>query len=154
MDFDDILTNMIVLLRSSQEILDIYHKLFKYLLIDEYQDTNKAQYIAINLLAKSHQNLCVVGDDAQSIYRWRGADIGNILDFNKFYPYSKVVRLEQNYRSTKTIISAAHNIIKNNHNQIPKTLWTENPEGELINIDQCADDREESFRISTIIQKK
>ncbi len=154
MDFDDILTNMIVLLRSSQETLDKYHKLFKYLLIDEYQDTNKAQYIAINMLAKSHQNLCVVGDDAQSIYRWRGADIGNILDFNKNYPYSKVVRLEQNYRSTKTIISAAHNVIKNNHNQIPKTLWTDNPEGDLINIDQCADDREESFRISVIIQKE
>jgi DNA helicase-2/ATP-dependent DNA helicase PcrA len=135
-------------------MLEKYQKMFKYMLIDEYQDTNKAQYIAINLLAKAHQNLCVVGDDAQSIYRWRGADISNILEFNKDYPYSKVIRLEQNYRSTKTIIEAAHNVIKNNQNQIPKNLWTENPEGEKINILQCADDREEAFKISTIIQKE
>ena len=154
MDFDDLLINMIVLLRSSKEILHKYQTIFKYLLIDEYQDTNKAQYIAVQMLSAAHQNICVVGDDAQSIYRWRGADIGNILDFGKNYPYAKVIRLEQNYRSTKTILNAAHSIIGFNKNQIPKKLWTENADGELINIQQCADDREESFKISNIIQKE
>jgi DNA helicase-2/ATP-dependent DNA helicase PcrA len=152
MDFDDLLINIITLLRQSKETLEKYQKLFKYILIDEYQDTNRAQYISIQLLAKAHQNICVVGDDAQSIYRWRGADISNILNFNGDYPYAKVVRLEQNYRSTKTIIEAAHHIILNNQHQIPKTLWTENVAGEKIVIHQCADDREEAFKIASIIQ--
>lgn len=152
MDFDDLLTNMIVLLRASKETLNKYQNQFKYLLIDEYQDTNKAQYIAVKMLASAHQNICVVGDDAQSIYKWRGADISNILDFGKDYPYAKIIRLEQNYRSTKMILNAADCIIRKNKNQIPKKLWTENPEGELINIRQCADDREEAFKIANIIQ--
>lgn len=152
MDFDDLLINIIYLLRQDKGILEKYQKLFRYILIDEYQDTNKAQYITIQLLAKAHQNICVVGDDAQSIYRWRGAEISNILNFNKDYPYSKIVKLEQNYRSTKTIIEAAHHIILNNHHQLAKKLWTENPQGDKIIIHQCADDREESFKITSIIQ--
>ncbi|MBX3045044.1 MAG: UvrD-helicase domain-containing protein [Candidatus Kapabacteria bacterium] len=154
MDFDDLLINMIVLLRKSKEILQKYQNLFKYILIDEYQDTNRAQYIVVSLLGAAHQNICVVGDDAQSIYRWRGADITNILDFKNAYPYAKVIKLEQNYRSTKTILKAADCIIKRNKNQLQKQLWTENPVGELINIKQCADDREEAFRISSIIQSE
>ncbi|MFA7626715.1 MAG: UvrD-helicase domain-containing protein [Candidatus Kapaibacterium sp.] len=154
MDFDDLLLNMIVLLRSSKEVLHKYQNAFKYILVDEYQDTNKAQYIAVKLLASAHQNICVVGDDAQSIYRWRGADISNILEFNKDYPYSKVIRLEQNYRSTKNILKAAHGVIRNNKNQLPKKLWTENDTGELIDVLQCADEKEEAFRLSTLVQKE
>lgn len=154
MDFDDLLVNFIVLLRSSKDTLNKYQNMFKYLLIDEYQDTNMAQYIAVQMLANAHQNICVVGDDAQSIYRWRGADISNILNFEQDYPYAKVIRLEQNYRSTQTILDAAHNIIKNNKKQIPKTLWTQNGKGDLINIYQAADDRQEAFYISNLIKSE
>lgn len=151
MDFDDLLGNMIKLLRSSQEILKSYQERFKYILVDEYQDTNRAQYIIINLLAKAHQNICVVGDDAQSIYRWRGADIQNILDFQKDYPYCKIVRLEQNYRSTKNILVAADCVIRNNKNQIAKTLWTDNDEGPKIDVLHCNDEHDEAIKIVSII---
>lgn len=153
MDFDDLLINMITLLRSSQETLEYYQKKFKYILVDEYQDTNRAQYISIKMLAKAHQNICVVGDDAQSIYRWRGADIQNILDFQKDYPYSKIVRLEQNYRSTKTILSAADSVISKNKNQIPKTLWTDNPEGEHIDVVECPDENAEAVYVVNKVNK-
>lgn len=153
MDFDDLLANMIRLLETSRETLDKLQNRFRYILVDEYQDTNRAQYIAIKLLAKARSNICVVGDDAQSIYRWRGADIRNILDFQKDYPYAKVVRLEQNYRSTKNILGAADSVIRNNQNQIPKTLWTENPEGDIINIHECDSDREEAEKILKIVKE-
>ncbi|MFC2130666.1 ATP-dependent helicase [Bacteroidota bacterium] len=152
MDFDDLLINMIHLLRDNPDILEKYQNKFKYILVDEYQDTNRAQYQVINLLAKKHENICVVGDDAQSIYGWRGADIRNILEFNKDYPDVTVIRLEQNYRSTKTILAAADSVIKNNRKQLNKTLWTDNPDGELIEIINSSDDRFETEDIVGIIK--
>ncbi len=154
MDFDDLLLNMIKLFNQNKETLEYYQNKFKYILVDEYQDTNRAQYLAIKLLAKAHQNICVVGDDAQSIYRWRGADIQNILDFQKDYPYCKVVKLEQNYRSTKNILSAADSVISNNLHQLKKTIWTDNPEGDKIELISCYTDRDESERAVDIIKKE
>lgn len=148
MDFDDLLLYMYKLLNISQEIKSFYQEKFKYILVDEYQDTNKVQYLILKELAKSHQNICVVGDDAQSIYKWRGADIRNILDFQKDYPYAKVIKLEQNYRSTKNILSAADNVIKNNKSKIEKKLWTDNPDGSLIDLLECEDDRSEASKIT------
>jgi DNA helicase-2/ATP-dependent DNA helicase PcrA len=121
-------------------------------LVDEYQDTNRAQYIAINLISGDHKNICVVGDDAQSIYKWRGAEIRNILDFQTDFPGAKVVRLEQNYRSTKVIIKAADSVIRNNKHQISKFLWTDNEQGELITIIRSDDDREEAENIKNKIK--
>lgn len=152
MDFDDILTNIIHLFKRNPDVLERWQDRFHYLLVDEYQDTNRAQYLAIKLLAQKRKNVCVVGDDAQSIYRWRGADIRNILDFQKDYPEATVVRLEQNYRSTKNIITAADWVIKNNRRQLPKELWTENEEGEKITVMQCENDREEAERIAQSIK--
>lgn len=154
MDFDDLLLNMIRLLEHNPDVLAEYHERFQYILVDEYQDTNRAQYRVVNLLAKKHRNLCVVGDDAQSIYRWRGAEIKNILDFERDYPEATVVRLEQNYRSTKTILAAADAVIKNNSGQLKKTLWTENPEGEKIALLGCRDDREEATALSHVIRTR
>ncbi len=151
MDFDDLLLNMIRLLDKSTAHLTKYQDKFKYILVDEYQDTNRAQYVVINKLANKYRNICVVGDDAQSIYKWRGADIRNILDFQKDYHDGKVVRLEQNYRSTKTIIEAADSVIAHNKNQIPKKLWTENVDGEKIQVLSSADDRREAELIASII---
>lgn len=154
MDFDDLLINFIVLLQKDKSILEKYQQRFRYVLVDEYQDTNKAQYIAIRLLTKAHSNICVVGDDAQSIYKWRGADIRNILDFKKDYPMAKVIRLEQNYRSTKTILAAANSVIANNKDQIPKKLFTENPKGDLIDILKFDNDSQEAFNIAATIKTK
>ncbi|HYF02321.1 MAG TPA: UvrD-helicase domain-containing protein [Patescibacteria group bacterium] len=154
MDFDDLLLNMIRVLKNQPEVLKKYQELFKYILVDEYQDTNRAQYVAIQLLASGHKNLCVVGDDAQSIYRWRGADIRNILDFQRDYPNAEVVRLEQNYRSTKNILAAADAVIKNNQGQIKKTLWTENAEGDKITVLGCPSDREEAEAIVTVLKRQ
>jgi len=153
MDFDDLLNNFIKLLQSSGTTLNKYQNIFKYILVDEYQDTNRSQYTAINLLAGKNKNICVVGDDAQSIYRWRGADIRNILDFQKDYPEAQIIRLEQNYRSTKTIIGAADNVIRHNSRQIPKKLWTDNPEGDKIEILNNGTDTEEAKRIIELIIK-
>lgn len=153
MDFDDLLLYMYKLLNLSQEIKAFYQDKFKYILVDEYQDTNKVQYLILKELAKAHQNICVVGDDAQSIYKWRGADVRNILDFQKDYPLAKVIRLEQNYRSTKTILSAADNVIKHNKSRLDKNLWTENQEGELIDVLECEDDRAEAEKIAELIKK-
>ncbi len=151
MDFDDLLWNFILLLQKSKDVLNKYQEKFRYILVDEYQDTNKAQYIATNLLARHYQNICVVGDDAQSIYGWRGADIQNILDFKEDYPHAKVFKLEQNYRSTKTILEAADSVIKNNSNQLKKNLRTDNQQGELIDVVECDSDIEEAeYIISTI----
>jgi DNA helicase-2/ATP-dependent DNA helicase PcrA len=152
MDFDDLLLNMIRLLRNNPGTLERYQDQFRYILIDEYQDTNKAQYEIVNLLAKKYRNLCVVGDDAQSIYRWRGADIRNILDFERDYPDATIARLEQNYRSTKTILEAANDVINRNARQIKKELWTSNDGGAKIQILRARDDREEAESIARIIK--
>ncbi|NQW29880.1 MAG: UvrD-helicase domain-containing protein [Ignavibacteria bacterium] len=152
MDFDDLLLNMIRLLQQQPDVLDQLQERFRYIMVDEYQDTNKAQYKAVELLARKYRNLCVVGDDAQSIYRWRGADIQNILDFERDYPKATTVRLEQNYRSTKTILAAADSVIKNNSGRLKKELWTDNAEGEKILVLGCRDDREEAETIMKVVR--
>ncbi len=152
MDFDDLLLKPIELFQKHPRILEKYQYRFKYLLVDEYQDTNRAQYVLITMLAKKLRNICVVGDDAQSIYAFRGADIRNILDFERDYPEAKIFRLEQNYRSTKNILSAADFVIKNNRNQIQKTLWTENLKGDTITIIEADDDKDEGLKIADKIQ--
>ncbi len=152
MDFDDLLIKPIELFKKHPRVLEKFQYRFKYLLVDEYQDTNRAQYTLINMLALRFRNLCVVGDDAQSIYAFRGADIRNILDFERDYPDAKVYRLEQNYRSTKTILAAADSVIKNNRSQILKTLWTENHKGDRITLIEAEDDKAEGMQIANHIQ--
>lgn len=152
MDFDDLLVRPIELFSSHPDILERYQHGFKYILIDEYQDTNHAQYKVTNLLAAAHRNLCVVGDDAQSIYSFRGADIGNILNFKKDYEEAVEVPLEQNYRSTGYILQCADSIIKNNKKQLEKTLWTENQNGETITLLENYDERDEANRIAGYIE--
>ncbi|MEV3918618.1 DNA helicase PcrA [Bacillus subtilis] len=129
LDFDDLIMKTIKLFDRVPEVLEFYQRKFQYIHVDEYQDTNRAQYMLVKQLAERFQNLCVVGDSDQSIYRWRGADITNILSFEKDYPNASVILLEQNYRSTKRILRAANEVIKNNSNRKPKNLWTENDEG-------------------------
>ncbi|MFA6540000.1 MAG: UvrD-helicase domain-containing protein [Bacteroidota bacterium] len=153
MDFDDLLLKPIELFTKHPNVLEKFQYRFKYLLVDEYQDTNRAQYVLINLLASRFKNICVVGDDAQSIYAFRGADIKNILDFERDYPAAKVFRLEQNYRSTQTILAAADSVIKNNRSQISKTLWTENQSGEKITLIEADDDKAEGMHIARHIQE-
>ncbi|MEC0471439.1 DNA helicase PcrA [Bacillus altitudinis] len=132
LDFDDLIMMTIRLFERIPEVLEHYQRKFQYIHVDEYQDTNRAQYMLVKLLAQRFQNICVVGDSDQSIYRWRGADITNILSFEKDYPSSVVILLEQNYRSTKRILNAANTVIQNNSNRKPKNLWTENDEGAKI----------------------
>ncbi|WP_367387230.1 DNA helicase PcrA [Bacillus vallismortis] len=132
LDFDDLIMTTIKLFDRVPEVLEFYQRKFQYIHVDEYQDTNRAQYMLVKQLAERFQNLCVVGDSDQSIYRWRGADIANILSFEKDYPNASVILLEQNYRSTKRILSAANEVIKNNSNRKPKNLWTENDDGVKI----------------------
>jgi DNA helicase II / ATP-dependent DNA helicase PcrA len=132
LDFDDLIMTTIQLFQRVPEVLEFYQRKFQYIHVDEYQDTNRAQYMLVKLLASRFQNLCVVGDSDQSIYRWRGADIANILSFEKDYPRANVILLEQNYRSTKRILQAANEVIQKNSNRKPKNLWTENHEGEKI----------------------
>ncbi len=147
MDFDDLLLKPITLFTQHAEILAKYQDRFRFILVDEYQDTNHVQYSLLKLLASKSKNICVVGDDAQSIYAFRGADIRNILDFERDYPNAKTFRLEQNYRSSKYILGAADRLIKFNKGQIHKTLWTENEAGETIHVLECIDDREEGSQI-------
>ena len=155
MDFDDLLFKMYLLLKNNADALSKYQRKFKYILIDEYQDTNPAQYEIIKLLGAMHENVCVVGDDAQSIYSFRGATIANILQFQKDYDDVKVVKLEQNYRSTKTILNVANQIIANNKGQIEKTLFTDNSEGEKIKLVRTMSDNEEGkFVADTIKEQK
>ena len=154
MDFDDLILHPISLFEAHPEVLKNYQKRFKFILVDEYQDTNHAQYRLLKHLASASKNICVVGDDAQSIYAFRGADIKNILEFEKDYPESKTFRLEQNYRSTKKILAGADSLIKNNQKQINKTLWTDNKEGEKIVIMECFDDREEAMKIIHAMQEE
>jgi DNA helicase-2/ATP-dependent DNA helicase PcrA len=152
MDFDDLLVKPIELFRKHPEVLKKYHHRFKFLLVDEFQDTNRAQYEVIKLLAEGHENICVVGDDAQSIYAFRGADIRNILDFSKDYPNASTFRLEQNYRSTKNILAVADTLIKFNVDQLKKDLWTENVAGEPVRLLSCIDDRDEGHQILSVIR--
>jgi len=154
MDFDDLLLKPIQLFNNHQRILAKYKKEFKYVLVDEFQDTNKAQYEIIKLLVTGRTKLCAVGDDAQSIYGWRGAELDNMLNFEKDFPKTQVFRLEQNYRSTKRILKAAGSVIKNNPDQIVKTLWTDNEEGELLSIIRCSDEKDEAFQIAKQIKKE
>ncbi len=155
MDFDDLLFKMYVLLKSFPEVLHKYQHKFKYIMIDEYQDTNPAQYEIIKLLGAVNENICVVGDDAQSIYSFRGATIQNILQFEKDYDDVKVVKLEQNYRSTKSILSVANEVIAHNKGQIEKNLWTDNTEGDTIKLVRTMTDNEEGkFVADTIAEQK
>ena len=151
MDFDDLLFKMYVLLTNFPEVLAKYQHRFKYVLIDEYQDTNVAQYQIIKMLGAVHENICVVGDDAQSIYSFRGATVQNILQFQDDYEDVKIVKLEQNYRSTQSILNVANNIISNNKNQIPKSLWTSNTEGEKIKLVRTLTDNDEGKFVADAI---
>lgn len=153
MDFDDLLVKPIELFNEHPEVLEKYQDRFKYILIDEYQDTNHAQYTVTNMLAEKYQNLCVVGDDAQSIYSFRGADIRNILDFKSDYEDAVEIPLEQNYRSTKAILKAADSIIKRNDSQLDKTLWTDNNTGDTITVLDNYDERDEANRVANYINE-
>lgn len=151
MDFDDLLWNAVRLLRENPDILDYYSEKFRYIMVDEYQDTNHAQYVFVKLLAGKYRNICVVGDDDQSIYRFRGATIENILNFEKEYREAVVIRLEQNYRSTGNILNAANEVIKGNTARKGKTLWTENGEGEKILLYTAPDEQSEAKFIAETI---
>lgn len=154
MDFDDLLLNTNILFRDFPDVLQKYRERFRYILVDEYQDTNYSQYLIVNKLSESHRNLCVVGDDAQSIYSFRGARIENILNFRKDYPDYKLYKLEQNYRSTKTIVKAANSVIHKNQGQIKKTIFSEKSTGEKIRIIRSITDTEEGFKIASDIFDK
>ena len=147
LDFDDLLVKPIELFQKHEDTLAYYQKRWKYIHIDEYQDTNRAQYMIAQMLAGEHRNLCVVGDDAQSIYAFRGADIRNILSFQSDYPDAKIIRLEQNHRSTQRILKLADATIGHNQGQLEKNLWTENPEGEPVILMEALSERDEAQKI-------
>ncbi len=153
LDFDDIIMYTIKVFLDNPQILEYYQRKFKYILVDEYQDTNTAQYSLISLLAQKSKNLCVVGDDDQCVYRWRGANIRNILDFEKEFKGCKVIKLEQNYRSTRTILNAANGVIQNNTGRKAKSLWTDNPEGNSIHLYQGINEHDEAAFISGQIKR-
>ncbi|MCX7841925.1 MAG: DNA helicase PcrA [Clostridia bacterium] len=153
LDFDDIIMHTIKLFNENPQVLSFYQRKFKYIMVDEYQDTNTAQYLLISMLAHIHRNLCVVGDDDQSIYGWRGANIRNILDFEKEFKNAKVIKLEQNYRSTKTILDAANHVIKNNFGRKSKKLWTENEDGTRIHNYEGSNELEEASFAANAIKK-
>ena len=152
LDFDDLLIKPIELFNKYKEVLENYQELFKYVFIDEYQDTNEAQYILSKMISAKYKNICVVGDDAQSIYSWRGANFKNILNFEKDYQNAKVILLEQNYRSTKTILNAANSVIKNNINKKDKNLWTDNETGEKIKYVRTNDEKDEASYVTREIR--
>ena len=154
LDFDDLLLLAVSILEKNQEVREKYQRRFAYILVDEYQDTNGAQYKLTQLLAENHHNLCVVGDADQSIYGWRGADMRNIMEFEADYPEATVIRLEQNYRSTKTILAAANAVIENNQNRKPKELWTENEAGEKITLYVAEDERDEADFIADTVRRE
>ena len=151
MDFDDLLCKAVELFEQEPEILGFYQNQFKYIMVDEYQDTNKVQYRFVSMLAQKYGNICVVGDDDQSIYKFRGATIENILSFEKTFSRARVIRLEQNYRSTQNILDAANGVISNNTIRKGKTLWTENPKGEKINIHTSDSERDEAAFVTKTI---
>ena len=154
MDFDDIIFHTVTMFNKYPDVLEKYSQQFRYIMVDEYQDTNMIQYELVRLLATGHKNICVVGDDDQSIYKFRGATIRNILEFEDDYENTAVIRLEQNYRSTKTILSAANSVIGNNYERKSKSLWTENPQGDKITVYTASDDRDESDFIANDIKEK
>ncbi|RZK49599.1 MAG: ATP-dependent DNA helicase, partial [Pedobacter sp.] len=151
MDFDDLLFKTNVLLKNHPDVLNKYQHKFKYLMVDEYQDTNFSQYTIVKKLAAAHQNICVVGDDAQSIYAFRGANIQNILNFERDYPDLKVYKLEQNYRSTQNIVEVANSIIANNKNQLEKNVFSENEKGDRIKVSRAFSDNEEGKLVAEAI---
>jgi len=144
LDFGDLLTFVTILFKNFSEILRSYQELCRYVMVDEFQDTNMIQYHLIRQMVERHRNICVVGDDDQSIYRWRGAEVGNILNFQKDFPETKVITLEQNYRSTQNILQAANHMVRMNHLRKEKVLWTENPEGELLTYYVAEDEMDEA----------
>ena len=152
-DFGDLIVQVIKILQENEDLLEQYHRRFKYILVDEYQDTNTAQYLWLRLLAQSHRNICCVGDDDQSIYGWRGAEVENILGFETHFPEAKVIRLEQNYRSTEHILAAASAVISNNQGRLGKTLWTAKRGGEKVRIIGCADPEAEARWMTSEIEK-
>ncbi len=152
-DFGGLITGSLQLFRTYPEVLNRYQDKFQYILVDEYQDTNKAQFELLKLISSKHRNICVVGDEDQSIYSWRGADIRNILDFENFFPETKVIKLEQNYRSSKIIIEAASKVIARNEMRKGKEMWTENQDGEYIDIIECGSDKDESEFVATEIAR-
>ncbi|MHB1418521.1 MAG: DNA helicase PcrA, partial [Bacillota bacterium] len=151
LDFDDLIMHTVVLFRDHPSVLEQYQERFRYIMVDEYQDTNHAQYVLVKQLAAVHRNLCVVGDPDQSIYRWRGADIRNILEFEKDYPDARVILLEENYRSTGNILEAANRIITNNAGRKEKRLWTQKPEGDPLVRYQAGDEREEARYVAEVM---
>ena len=153
LDFDDLIMKTIQLFERIPDALEYYQNKFQYIHVDEYQDTNKAQYTLVKLLASKFKNLCVVGDSDQSIYGWRGADIQNILSFEEDYPDAKTIFLEQNYRSTKTILTAANEVIKHNSERKPKGLWTANTGGEKIKYYEAMTERDEAEYVVREIMK-
>ena len=154
LDFDDLIMLTVQLFQSNAEVLDYYQQRFQFILVDEYQDTNAAQFTFLSLLASRYQNLCVVGDDDQSIYKFRGADIYNILNFEKIFPATKVIRLEQNYRSTKNILNAANEVIKHNTMRKEKSLWTKSEEGAPISYGRYENEYEEAQEIASDIRRQ
>ena len=153
LDFDDLIFAVVKIFRKYPDVLAHYQERFQYISVDEYQDTNVAQYVLTKLLAAKYENICVVGDADQSIYGWRGADMRNILNFEQDYPKARVIKLEQNYRSTKTILHAANVVIENNLDRKPKTLWTQNENGEKIKLFVCEDDKFEASVVAKEIQR-
>jgi len=154
LDFDDIILHTIKIFSEYPEVLDYYQSKFRYILVDEYQDTNTAQYMLVSMLAAKYGNVCVVGDDDQSIYGWRGANVRNILEFEKDFKGCKVIKLEQNYRSTSNILNAANHVIKNNYGRKQKTLWTKNREGDKVQVFEASDEREEAWYTANIIRNE
>lgn len=154
LDFDDLIMKTVELFRSDQEVLEHYQERLRYLMVDEYQDTNTAQFELVRLLASKYENLCVVGDDDQSIYKFRGANIGNILNFEHYFPDAVVIKLEQNYRSTQNILDAANGVIANNYGRKEKALWTQNDAGEKVQFRQFETGDDEAEFIAADIQKK
>ena len=154
LDFDDLIVKTVELFKKYPDVLDYYQERFKYIMVDEYQDTNTAQFQLIRLLASKYRNLCVVGDDDQSIYKFRGANITNILSFEKYFENARVIKLEQNYRSTKNILAAANGVIANNRGRKDKTLWSDNEEGTQIDLYQAEDAYDEANMVAKEIRKK
>ncbi|MDE6889190.1 MAG: UvrD-helicase domain-containing protein [Eubacterium sp.] len=154
LDFDDLIMKTVELFRSDREVLDYYQERLRYLMVDEYQDTNTAQFELVRLLASKYENLCVVGDDDQSIYKFRGANIGNILNFEHYFPNAVVIKLEQNYRSTQNILDAANGVIANNYGRKEKALWTQNDAGDKVQLRQFGSAEDEAAYIASDIQQK
>ena len=153
LDFDDLIMKTVELFQKVPEVLEFYQKKFKYIHVDEYQDTNRSQYMLVRMLADGYQNICVVGDADQSIYKWRGADIGNILNFEEDFKNAKTIKLEQNYRSTQNILAAANAVINNNQLRKDKKLWTNNPKGNQITLYEASTEHDEAYFIAKVVQE-